>query len=301
MSKTKIVIANQEGDTTSDVDQEGYVPQTAEFFGFQNRQAVFSFNKAGSVISRKLIWPDEPLTKPRERKVQFSLPIKVRGLDGYPSLPPGLTIVSGPTAVGKSTFVRALTQVMPLRRLLAVEPHDSGSELETLPTFSSIDSALVYAIGAAYSTPDDLYAIDSLRATLFETMGAAGSKGMSMQFFTQITRVSNSLAMAGISLMATVNPMDEDPEYVKQFMSKLSASVPATILLESVERLGNGGASFTGSIQMRPNRTKMSFSYSTTDSVIQKALASDYDLDVIDVSDALSINKAAVAAIQEGI
>lgn len=301
MVKQKVAIAHQEGDTTSDVDQAGYVPETAEFFGFQNRQAVFSFDKGGRVISRKLIWPDEPLTKPRDRKVQFTLPIKVRGLDGYPSLPPGLTIVSGPTAVGKSTFVRALTQVMPLRRLLAVEPHDTGVELETLPTFSSIDSALVYAIGAAYSAPDDLYAIDSLRATLFETMGAAGSKGMSMQFFTQITRVSNALAMAGISLMATVNPMDEDPEYVKQFMSKLSASVPATILLESVERLGNGGASFTGSVQMRPNRTKMGFTYSTADVMTRSEWSAEYDLDVINVSDSLSINKAAVAAIQQGI
>lgn len=289
--------------TTSEVDSS-YPRDTsrAEFFGFQNRSSVFSFDKDGNIISRKLVWPEEPMGVSRDTRAQFSLPFSVRGISGFPVLPLGLTLVSGSTAVGKSTFVRALGTRMPLRRLLTVEPFDTGEEIETLPAYSSIDTALAAAVSGSYSEPNVLYALDSLRATLFETSGAAGSKGMSMPFFTQITRVSNALALGGITVMATVNPMDEDPDYVKQFMSKLSASVPATILLDSMTRVGDKDASFSGSLQMRPNRAKLPFTFNTADAAPAKSeLISAFDFEPFNTADTLSINKAAVAAISKAI
>lgn len=301
MAKDKDSVVVGPDSTTSDVSTYQRAPEYAEFFGFQNRAAVFSFDKDTRVISRKLVWPDEPVAVARRDGVQFALPFKVRELRDRPMLPLGLTIVSGSTAAGKSTFIREMQKVIPIQRLLAVEPHDEPTELENLPTFSSVDAALAAAVRGSYSDPRVLYAIDSLRSTLFETTGAAGSKGMAMQFFTQITRVSNSLALAGVSVIATVNPMDEDQDYVKQFMTKLSASVPATILLDSVSR-DNGGPTFSGTLQMRPNRTPMRFSFSALDKAPPAAeLFAEFEFEPIQVGGNAVINKAAVAAISKAI
>lgn len=257
-------------DAPASTREQGYsrARNRAEFFGFNRGSDVFSFSDEGQIISRKLKWPDEPAAVYTERN-QFAIPVKVNGGDalqlneqGFPILPVGLIIISGGTGVGKSKFLKALARQMDIQRLLAVEPHDDGVEVGTLPTYSSVDGALAMAIMQSYNHPTSLYAIDSLRAPLFETTGAAGSKGVIMPFFTQITRVSNCLAMAGITVVATVNPMNNDPEYVVEFMSKLSASVPATILLESSSLVG-GVESFSGTIQARPNRKKVPFTFTS--------------------------------------
>lgn len=230
-----------------------------EFFGYDSGATVFSLDGAGALISRKLRWPEEPVSVPVE-SFQFTLPFKVDGLSDLPLLPVGQIVVSGPTAGGKSAFARALSNSMGAKRLLSVEPHDSGTEVLSVPTFSSADAALAAAIAAHYRDGKVLHIVDSLRAPLFETKGAAGEKGMSMPFFTQITRVSNTLALNGITVMATVNPMNNDASYVDSFLDKLAASVPATILLSGYSRAGDT-ETFVGTYQSRPLRKKMPFTW----------------------------------------
>jgi hypothetical protein len=112
------------------------------------------------------------------------------------------------------------------------------------------------------STTPHLVGIDSLRAPLFETTGPAGSKGVIMPFFTALTRVSNSLARNGLTLVATVNPMDDDPGYVEAFLSKISSAVPAFINVAPQSDAQRGV--FTGNIATRSNRAGKTFQFDST-------------------------------------
>jgi wyosine [tRNA(Phe)-imidazoG37] synthetase (radical SAM superfamily) len=64
-------------------------------------------------------------------------------------------------------------------------------------------------------------------------------------------------------MLATVNPMDEDPQYVKAFLSKLSSAVPCFIELTSYNRGGN--EIFNGRVTTRNRRQGEAFSYSVSD------------------------------------
>lgn len=240
-----------------------------EFFGFARRDTVFSFNPEGGVISRKLAWPEEPAVCPVTAGLEFTLPFRPANTPRDVVLPLGLVIVSGATAGGKTSFVKALSRKMPLVRLRTVEPHDDPDELSRLPAFHDADTALAVAVhGTLVSRKSPvLYAIDSLRAPLFETGGAAGTKGISMPFFTQITRVSNALAQAGVTVLATVNPMDEDPAYVASFLGKLSASVPGMITINSSTGIATDSETFTGTVSLRPRRDPRPFTWQVAASV----------------------------------
>lgn len=238
--------------------------QVAEFFGFESKHRVFTLDSEGRPFQSKLEWPNEPITTPvvadsTRNPVSFSLPFEIDGVKTDFPLNLGIVGISGGTEVGKSTFVRALSRLTKLRRLLAVEPHDTPEELTDVPCFSSADGALVEVVRQHYFGQSDvLHALDSLRAPLFETDGPAGEKGVIMPFFTQLTRVSNTLASAGITMIATINPMNENSEFVESFLKKLSAALPTTILLEDYRKQGRT-ETFTGTISARPNRTKRRF------------------------------------------
>jgi hypothetical protein len=184
--------------------------------------------------------PIMPEKAPYKRR-EYTLDLTINGKVGV-QLQPGITIISGATAAGKSGMIRALNKV---DRVITVEPPDGVEELESTYIFDDVDQAVLFAARSTVKT-GRLHAIDSLRAPLFEINGPAGSKGVIMPFFTAITRLSNSLARHGISMLATVNPMDDDPEYVRQFLNKLSASVPAYIDLSSATAEG-----FSGRITVR--------------------------------------------------
>jgi hypothetical protein len=161
-------------------------------------------------------------------KQQYTLPFKLSdGTTGFP-MPHGITVITGGTAEGKSSLVRQLG----IPRLLAVEPPDDEEELLNIRLFEEFDHALLVAVLRSFKNPGQVQAIDSLRGPLFEISGAAGPKGISMPFFTQVTRVSNALARHGLSVLVPVNPLHGDPEYVNAFISMLSSAVPAMITLK---------------------------------------------------------------------
>jgi energy-coupling factor transporter ATP-binding protein EcfA2 len=212
---------------------------------------------SGDMYQRKTSFVSEPTypDKGHTRKyIESTLPIRVGQSNEDLTLPFGLVVISGPTAVGKSSFVRALPGIT---RLLVVECPDSIEELKGTPIYASVDVAL---LAAARQTAEHggLMALDSLRAPLFETDGPAGARGMIMAFFTQITRVSNTLARNGITIVATVNPMDDDPLFEKAFLSKLSASVPCFISLTPSSDPARGV--FEGTVSTREERVPQRFS-----------------------------------------
>lgn len=272
-------LPDESGDTTSSAGAYRRADGVAEFYGFTRGNTVFSFDAEGQVISRKLVWPQEPVLGVVDGK-QFSLPLEVEGLRAPPRLPLGITGIWADTRGGKSTMIRELAKVMNLQRVIAVEPHDDGAEVANVPTFSTADGALAAALGQMYRDKSVLFAIDSLRAPLFETTGAAGSKGVIMPFFTQLTRVSNQLAMAGMSVIVTVNPMNDDTEYLRLFASLLSSSLPCTITIDSVSDHKSENKIFRGSISMRPDRVPRAFTFGAA-TPKAKRFAEDHVLDEI--------------------
>lgn len=240
-------------------------PKYGEFFGFKTDGLVFSFDSALNPVVRPITRFEDPaVVKGRVRRKDQPLPLFSDHSEKTVVVPPGLFVISGPTKAGKSSFVRALQRSLGPRRvtrLLAVEPFDSPQEISDLQAHSSADSALVAAIRLALLDPHALPIIDSLRAPLFETSGPAGRKGVIMPFFTQITRVSNCLAQAGLTVGVTINPMNTESEFVEEFLDKISAAVPASILLQSVDYRGAEVASVRGTISVRPQRTPMAFEF----------------------------------------
>lgn len=172
-----------------------------------------------------------------KRARAFFLPLVSAGMNGDFPLPPGLTVISGATAVGKSSFLRDVANSFGsheghdrLVRLSAVEPFDDPADIGEW--YLDADDALAAAVASQMADDRVLPAIDSLRSVLFEMSGAATSKGMTARFFTQLTRVSNALASNGRTVLATVNPMNSETDFVTEFLGRLAAALPALIVLE---------------------------------------------------------------------
>jgi hypothetical protein len=79
-----------------------------------------------------------------------------------------------------------------------------------------------------------------------------------MPFFTALTRVSNSLALHGISMVATVNPLQSDPQYVRSFIDKISSAVPAYVVVDSVQ-----AGVFSGVVADRTHRQPIPFTFNS--------------------------------------
>lgn len=194
------------------------------------------------------------------QQLQFSLPLRSADSDPYVPLQPGLIMLSGPTASGKSAFLRALADTVQggIKVRRTVEPYDSIDQLGDM-SYRTADQALVDCVLASSNGAKELQCIDSLRAVLFETSGPAGERGMIMPFFTALTRVSESLAANGLTVLATVNPMVQDQQVQLAFLNRLSASVSCFITLNSTVFNGGKLVEAAGTVTVRPVRQPVPF------------------------------------------
>lgn len=226
-------------------------PESAATPGFEIGQ-FFAINEDFVPVGVKQSF-FAPVQRPRAPKPhhRFAIGIMVGGK--AVQLPLGLTVISGDTGSGKSSLVRALEKKnKKFERVISVEAYDSANEIENVPTFDNATGALAYAISEQIKDPAKLVFIDSLRAPVFETNGPAGEKGVIMPFFTQLTRVSNSLARQGRTVVAIVNPMNEGKEYVDSFLKKLSSGLPSFVhLRQSTDPVRGAGAMYEGDISLR--------------------------------------------------
>lgn len=266
-------------------------PDSGDFFGFKASGHVFRV-VGNAIEARQLSWLENPYAPDTISESLVTLPISLTlgqvKIDSF-ELPLGLTLISGATKAGKSTFVQALMKAVPfMTKLRVVEPQDSTEELFDDPLFYDADAALAYVVQTHYADkkkgkPMTLYVLDSLRAPLFETSGNAGTKGISMPFFTQLTRVSNALAANGLTVLATINPMDDDPQYVSAFLKKLSAAGPSFIELKERTTMDSP---FSGTVELRSSlgglavpRSKYSFVFDGA----SKRVIKQEDLTVLEV------------------
>lgn len=210
----------------------------------------------------------------RQRSVRFG--------DVTLNLQPGLTVITGTTGAGKTSLINMIGDSWSLAGgdayVIKVDEPVEGSvddhrvtqktmieqsEFYTSHVLSagsvegqfaqllcaSIDEATTAAVCGMAFSDNTLVMIDSLRGLLFETSGPAGSKGIVMPFFTKLTRMNNYLAAAGVCLIVTVNPMDDDVDFVRAFNLKLSASVACYIDIS-----GSTSGSMTLKVSERPDR-----------------------------------------------
>lgn len=248
------------GDGIPVVPTKGY--QSPDFATFDDARIYLTFDKKGVPSIRKR---DSILDEPRRAgaanaitALQHALPITVGNLKEWVA-PFGIILVSGGSGVGKSEFMRALGRLIDVNRVIAVEPADSQEELENVPIRFSADAALAYLISARINGSKALPVLDSLREPLFEIEGTAADKGIINAFFTRVTRVSNTLALNGMTVFATINPLSQDDAFMKAFMPRLISSTPAYILLDERSETSTG-ITFKGRMAQRPERKERQFS-----------------------------------------
>lgn len=236
---------------------------------FDNDREYGGVDKDGKVyVRRRENVFDQPTVAKNASEMasgsQLTLPINVGNRKLV--LPLGLTVVTGGTAVGKSSFVRALGTQVVTERALAVEPHDQPEDISDLRFFVTADAALMYLVqlqrtAHVQGLPAFVPILDSLRQAVFETTGAAGERGMVMKFFTAVTRISSTLARNGLSVIATVNPLQSDSATVNAFVDRLKSSVPCVIELNGMNRTPSS-VSFSGQVSVRPQRDPKPFNVS---------------------------------------
>lgn len=261
----------------------------ADFATFEGSDELLhiDFNKSLATLKKRPVEGDvrqSLMQLPRNTDIkhyQHTLPITVGGVTGV-KLPLGVFVITGATAAGKSSFLRMFDNI---HRVISVEVPDSLEELEDTPIFDTTTAALAECIVNA-AEQGSLTALDSLRSTLFETQGAAGTKGVIMQFFTHLTRVSNALAQNGFTVLMTVNPMNEKADYVAEFLSNLASSVPGYITLDSVV-----GDTATGRIFTRDKRGGVDFTVNGNSSIESE--------EVVFVGSALSMQPDANSALSD--
>lgn len=257
-----------------------------EIPSFKNASIYIQFGRSGKlgVRSKASILDQAKTMDAADLEVYptsvYSLPIKVGSKQSI-TLPLGLIPLTGETKAGKSNFVKSLSKLISMRRVIAVEPADAD-ELMSVPIFESMDLALAYLVkndlqARKEKKPSPLMVLDSLREGLFEIVGSAGAKGIINAFFTANTRVSNALAMNGFTMVGVVNPMNLDSDYLKEFMSKLDSSVTGFLKLSTrLETTEN--VNFTGTISMRPVRDEKAFSASVSKGKNKQTLAQESEV-----------------------
>lgn len=224
-------------------------PESAATPGFElGKYFALSEDLEAIGVSQSFLAPVQRPASPQPFH-RFSIGLSVAGK--VESIPLGLSVMSGGTGAGKSDLTRALVARNPsFERVISAEAYDSEDEIDTVPAFDNATGALAYAVAEQIKDKRKLVIIDSLRAPVFETNGPAGEKGVIMPFLTQITRVSNALARQGRTVVAIVNPMNDNPEYVERFLGYLSSALPCYIYLKGRSG-GDLSRVYEGSVTVR--------------------------------------------------
>lgn len=254
-----------------------------EYHCFNDTRLVFGFvGPKFELVSRRLEPFELRTGKSDGLAVLYQLPDAART-----TLPLGITALVGGTGAGKSTLIKHLGTLIPIERYLVVEPHDSSAETEVLYPYSEADDAMAVAVRASLvarkseAQSAKLAVLDSIRAPVYEISGSAGSKGVIKAFFTRLTRVSSALAANGITILVTINPMeDNDTAFNDGFMKLLRASVPATIELKTQDTEGWRGTITVRDSDLPTNRKDLPFNVLVKPKAVQQegAATSVYQL-----------------------
>lgn len=232
-------IDDEEGTISRETEEKDFKPLTALApMVHLDRRAGGEF-ELGLVDGKKAVRPyrrpiGEPIAVMTPRAKQVSIGGMIDGKEA--TFPRGIVLINSKTGAGKSSMMRALEDRSQGRMeiLTVVEPIDDET-LRGKIGFHHVDDALAHGMFRWAENANYIPIIDSLRAPLFETTGAAGDKGVIMPFFTRLTRVSNALSKMGMTVFATINPMNENGVQQEYVSWLLKASLPAMLTLNSIE------------------------------------------------------------------
>lgn len=163
---------------------------------------------------------------------------------------PGLIVLVGDTAAGKSTFLDQVEGPDVIIRLAEpFERFEFGTRSENSLYGVSISGASVeHALASALLIAVSGYSvsIDGLRSLIYDLGGAAMSGGMSASLFDAITTLNNLFAAVDAHAVASVNPMMKDYEDTMRLYHRLAASCAAAVYFDKSHNAEASWRSFDG-------------------------------------------------------
>lgn len=139
-------------------------------------------------------------------------------------LGPGLIVIAGRSAAGKSTLLRLLSSEESVATIDWGEPVAAAAGSYTLV---NLESRVAKALGEGYS----VIVIDSFKNLLLagENLGAGG---LSQSFLKQLSTIAAGAAEAGLTVVGTMNLLSMSQQAIGSTLESLRGSVTSTLFLE---------------------------------------------------------------------
>lgn len=139
-------------------------------------------------------------------------------------LPAGLIALYGPSGVGKTHLLQHILGKIP-------DPMFVRFNEPELPITHFTPDIVIEEIENFLKSDRRIGGIDSFRFWVYNTLGrsAAGKGGINTGLYSDLTQLSNALAIKGKTLIVIINPMSPDEESKKAVLNALDGSVAGVI------------------------------------------------------------------------
>lgn len=207
------------------------------------------------------------------------------------TLSTGLTVILGGTGSGKSTYIKHLTES------LEKDSFRIFRFLETDTAEPSIFAASEWELGRLLVGFADkgisVFIIDSIRDFVFSSNGVLGAGGFNQRIYSNLTLLHELAEQQGISIIVTLNPVDEDLQKMEAVFKNLSSSVDvvwvqSTKMQGDVLRISGVKRIRSERRQNRFGESKISIDYKAESTVPRIVIDEGTVAEVVEISTDLS-------------